>query len=144
MKTNSNAVIFGIAIIISSIFLGRAYVNRAKTNGYIQVTGLGEQNFTSDLIVWEGDFMAEHYDLKQAYINLEKDKLVIKNYLIEKGVDENFLVFSAVSSRKKTKRKYSSNGDFIGEDFVGYKVAQYVQIESGEVEKIEKISREIT
>ena len=60
MKTNSNAVIFGIAIIISSIFLGRAYVNRAKTNGYIQVTGLGEQNFTSDLIVWEGDFMAEH------------------------------------------------------------------------------------
>ena len=144
MKTNSNAVIFGIAIIISSIFLGRAYVNRAKTNGYIQVTGLGEQNFTSDLIVWEGDFMAEHYDLKQAYINLEKDKLVIKNYLIEKGVDENFLVFSAESSSKKTKRKYSSNGDFIGEDFVGYKLAQYVQIESGEVEKIEKISREIT
>lgn len=88
--------------------------------------------------------MAEHYDLKQAYINLEKDKLVIKNYLIEKGVDENFLVFSAVSSRKKTKRKYSSNGDFIGEDFVGYELAQYVQIESGEVEKIEKISREIT
>jgi len=144
MKGHLNAAIFGIAIIISSIFLGKAYVDRTKVNGQIQVTGLGEEDFTSDLIVWEGSFKAENFDLKQAYLNLENDKEVIKNYLTSKGVQKSNLVFSAVNSRQKTKRKYSQNGDYIGEEFVGYELSQSVQIESSEVEKIERISREIT
>ncbi len=144
MKTPTNALIFGIAIIISSIFLGKAYVDRSKVSGEIQVTGLGEQNFTSDLIVWDGAFMAEHYDLKRAYINLENDKTIIKNYLVSKGVAEERLVFSAVNFREKTRSKYSPKGDFMGEEFVGYELTQSVQIESNEVEKIEKISREVT
>ena len=32
----------------------------------------------------------------------------------------------------------------MGEEFVGYELTQSVQIESNEVEKIEKISREVT
>lgn len=149
MKTPTNALIFGIAIIISSIFLGKAYTDRSKVIGQIQVTGLGEQNFSSDLIVWEGTFQAEHYDLKKAYINLENDKDIIKNYLITKGVAEEHLVFSAVNFREKTRSNYSPKGDFVGEEFVGeefvgYELTQSVQIESNKVEKIEKISREVT
>jgi hypothetical protein len=122
MKTPTNSLIFGIAIIISSIFLGKAYVDRSKVSGEIQVTGLGEQNFTSDLIVWDGTFMAEHYDLKRAYLNLENDKTIIKNYLISKGVAEERLVFGAVNFREKTRSKYSPKGDFMGEEFVGYEL----------------------
>lgn len=144
MKKNLNAVIFGIAIIISSVFLGKAYVDRAKADGEILVTGLGEKDFSSDLIVWEGSFKADNYDLKQAYLNLERDKQIIKSYLLEKGVKEENLVFSAVNSRQQTRRKYSAGGDYVGEEFVGYQLSQSVQIESGEVAKIEKISREIT
>lgn len=144
MKKNLNAVIFGSAIVVSAIFLGKAYVERTHFNGEIQVTGLGEKDFTSDLIVWEGDFVSQRMELSEAYSNLEKSKEVIKEYLVEKGVSEENLVFTAVKTRELTRRKYSSNGDYIGEEFIGFELGQSVQIESNEVEKIEKISREVT
>jgi len=50
------AIIFGLAIVIAAYFLGNAYVKRAHPAQVISVTGLGNENFTSDLIVWEGRF----------------------------------------------------------------------------------------
>ncbi|PCJ79674.1 MAG: SIMPL domain-containing protein [Flavobacteriales bacterium] len=144
MKQNTSSIIFGIAIIASSIFLGNAYVNRNKVDGKIQVTGLGKTDFSSDLIVWEGRFGAQNADLKRAYITLEKNKEIIKKYLTKKGIEEEKLVFSAVKTNERNKRIYSSDGDYIGEEFVGYELAQSIQIESKKVEKIERISREIT
>jgi len=144
MKKNTSAMIFGIAIIVSSIFLGRAYVERTKVDGEIQVTGLGKADFSSDLIVWEGKFNAENIKLKEAYITLEKDKSIISTYLQEKGVDIKNIVFNAVSISEMTKRKYTVDGDYIGNEFIGYQLTQSIHIESKEVEKIEKISREIS
>jgi hypothetical protein len=144
MKKNTSAMIFGIAIIVSSIFLGRAYVQRTKVDGEIQVTGLGKADFSSDLIVWEGKFNAENIKLKEAYITLEKDKSIISTYLQEKGVDIKNIVFNAVSISEMTKRKYTVDGDYIGNEFIGYQLTQSIHIESKEVEKIEKISREIS
>ncbi len=144
MKNNYSAIIFSIAIIISSIFIAGAYVNRNNRDGEISVTGLGKADFTSDLIVWDGRFMALNKDLKQAYITLNTNKEIIKKYLISKGISENELVFTAVNTSEQNKRNYSSSGDYMGEEFVGYKLMQRVKVESNEVEKIEKISREVT
>jgi hypothetical protein len=144
MKNYTSAIIFGIAIIVSSIFLGKSYVDRKKVDGSIQVTGLGKVDFSSDLIVWEGSFGAENWDLQQAYNSLKQEKEVINEYLITKGVAPENIVFSAVSTRKKLKTNYSSSGKYIGEEFDGYELNQSVQIESSDVEKIENISREVT
>ncbi len=144
MKQNTSSIIFGIAIIASSIFLGNAYVNRNKVDGEIQVTGLGKADFSSDLIVWEGRFGAQNIDLKQAYITLENYKEITKKYLTKKGIEEEKLVFSAVKTKERNRRIYTSEGDYMGEEFVGYELVQSIQIESKEVEKIERISREIT
>ncbi len=144
MKNYTSAIIFGIAIIVSSIFLGNSYVDRKKVDGSLQVTGLGKVDFSSDLIVWEGSFGAENWDLQQAYNSLKQEKEVINEYLITKGVARENIVFSAVNTRKKLKNNYSSSGKYIGEEFDGYELNQSVQIESSEVEKIENISREVT
>ncbi len=144
MKNYTSAIIFGIAIIVSSIFLGNSYVDRKKVDGSLQVTGLGKVDFSSDLIVWEGSFGAENWDLQQAYNSLKQEKEVINEYLITKGVARENIVFSAVNTRKKLKTNYSSSGKYIGEEFDGYELNQSVQIESSEVEKIENISREVT
>ena len=144
MKSNSTAVIFGLAIVLASIFLGNAYVNRNKQNGKIQVTGLGEKDFSSDLIVWEGSFGVENKELKMGYANLEGDKEMIKRYLLSKGVKEENLVFTAVKTRAQSKRNYSVDGKYIGDEFTAYELKQSILIESHEVDKIEKISREIT
>ncbi|WP_378184722.1 SIMPL domain-containing protein [Aquimarina sp. W85] len=144
MKKQLTAIIFAVAIIIASFVLGKAYVDRNAKEGEILVTGLGKANFSSDLIVWEGRFEAQNIDLKQAYVNLEKDKNIIENYLISQGISKDDLVFSAVKTTRKTRTKYAPNGNYIGEEFDGYLLAQAIEIESKEVAKVELISREVT
>ena len=144
MKKNISSVIFATAIIIAAYLLANAFVNRNKSEGIISVTGLGKADFTSDLIVWEGSFSKESYDLQKAYNDLEKDKKIIYTYLLDKGVANEELVFNAVASRKQTKPKYSSDGKYIGDEFLGYILTQSLQIESNNVKNIEQLSREIT
>ena len=144
MKQYINSIIFGIAIVASSIFLGKAYTDRNKTKGEIRVTGLGKSNFSSDLIVWEGRFGAQNKDLKKAYLTLEKNKSIVNQYLSKKEIKNQQLIYSAVKTNQKNKRIYSADGSYVGDEFVGYELTQSVQIESNEVDKIEKISREIT
>jgi hypothetical protein len=144
LKSNLAPILFSFAIIIASIVLGHAFVNRNKVAGDISVTGLGEKNFTSDLIVWEGSFSKENIDLKQAYSDLENDKKRITEYLKLNGINPKEIVFSSVGTRNKTKNKYSPEGKVNGEEFVGYILTQQIQISSKEVEKVENISRKIT
>ncbi len=144
MKNNATAIIFGLAIVIAAYLLGQAYSNRNKVDGNVSVTGLGKADFTSDLIVWEGSFSKESFDLKKAYNDLENDKKIIADYLSVKGITADEIVFNAVNSRKNTKAKYSDQGQYIGDEFLGYILTQSLQINSKEVEKVEKVSREIT
>lgn len=143
MKNNFTSIIFGIAIVLAAYLLGNAFVNRNQKSGNIAVTGLGKADFTSDLIVWEGSFSQGNTNLKQAYNDLERDKKVIKHYLNTKGIDDKELVFNAVKSRKNTRSKYI-DGKYAGDEFLGYILTQSLQINSKNVEKVEKISREIT
>ena len=144
MKNYLTSIIFGFSIVIAAYLLGHAFMNRNNADGTISVTGLGKANFTSDLIVWEGSFAKESINLQNAYSDLERDKKVISDYLLEKGINSSELVFNAVNSRKNTRAKYTQDGKYIGEDFLGYVLTQSLQIDSNNVEKVEKISREIT
>lgn len=138
------AAIFGLAIIIAAYLLGNAYMKRSNPAGKVEVTGLGEINFTSDLIAWDGSFSRSSAELSSAYASLERDKTVITNYLMSKGIAEEELIFNAVQSREETRSKYSSEGKYIGSEFLGYTLTQSLQVKSIDVEKVEKISREIT
>ena len=142
MKT-TNAILFAVAIVLAAFFLGNAYVERAESNGTISVTGLGSEDFVSDLIVWEGRFVRESNDLQAAYSALEKDKDIIKKYLLSKGITTEQLVFKAVSTTEQTEAQYQ-NGNYIGNRFVGYQLSQSLEIESADVNKIEELSRSIT
>ena len=144
MKKNLNAIVFALSIVAASIILGNAVINRNKKVGTISVTGLGEANFTSDLIVWEARFSQVNKDLKQAYADLKTDKETISEYLISKGLSDSVIIFNAVNTDKNMKQNYSTDGKYLGQEFIGYTLSQTVQINSKEVEKVEKISREVT
>ncbi len=144
MRNNISSIVFGIAIVIAAFVLGNAVINRNRPQGTVNVTGLGEQNFTSDLIVWEGNFSRESSDLKQAYASLESDKTAVINYLTSKGIPQDQLVFNAVTTNPMYQQNYTANGTYAGQTFTGYQLSQTLVIESKEVEKVEKISREIT
>ncbi|MEA4841328.1 MAG: SIMPL domain-containing protein [Bacteroidales bacterium] len=144
MNKHWNSILFSVAIIVAAIVLGNAFVNRNRAESQISVTGLGEKNFQSDLIVWEGSFSRENMSLKTASAELNSDKILIENYLIKNGVSRNSVVFSAITISEMTKQKYSQSGERVGEEFAGYKLTQSIEITSKEIEKIEGISRRIT
>jgi uncharacterized protein len=64
--------------------------------------------------------------------------------LKSKGIPENQLIFNAVTTSPQYQQNYSNDGRFLGQTFTGYQLNQSLKIESKEVEKVEKISREIT
>lgn len=138
-----SAIIFSIAIVVASYFLGSAYIERANTNDSIKVTGAGNSNFTSDLIVWNGTFSRFSKDLKQAYEGIALDKEIVNKYLEEKGIKEGEVIFNSVNTIERTKSKYE-NGNFVGQEFEGYELRQSIKVESTQVELIEKVAREIT
>ena len=138
-----SAVIFGVAIVIAAYFLGSAYEQRANPPQIISVTGLGNENFTSDLIVWEGQFSANNTVLKSAFDQLNGDKEIVKNYLTSKGIDAGSIIFNSVQTNELRDNQYD-NGNYVGSVFRGYQLMQTVKIESANVALIENVSREIT
>jgi len=138
-----SSIIFGAAIVIAAYFLGNAYIKRANPPQIISVTGLGNENFTSDLIVWEGQFSANNTVLKSAFEELNIDKSVVKNYLVSKGIKENNIIFNSVQTTELRDNKYD-NGNYVGSIFRGYQLTQSIKIESPNVALIEQVSREIT
>jgi uncharacterized protein len=144
MKKHLTAIIFALSIIIAAAILGNAIINRNKKSGTVDVTGLGQQNFTSDLVVWEGNFSRENYEIKTAYSDLEKDRKAVTDYLVAKGISKEEIIFKAVNTNPLYDQNYSSSGNYMGQTFKGYQLNQSLQIESRDVDKVEQISREIT
>ncbi|MFO8148007.1 MAG: SIMPL domain-containing protein [Bacteroidota bacterium] len=138
-----SAIIFSIAIIVAAYFLGNAYIKRAQPQGVISVTGSGSENFTSDLIVWEGQFSRMSPDLKQAYEELNSDKETVRKYLIDNGIKADNFIFNSVQTNEQRENQYQ-DGNYVGSVFKGYELRQSVKIESTDVELIENVSREIT
>ena len=54
MKAYWKYLIIGAAIVVSAWLLARAYTYKYHAQETIVVTGLGETEFSSDLIVWNG------------------------------------------------------------------------------------------
>ncbi|MBL7747898.1 MAG: SIMPL domain-containing protein [Chitinophagaceae bacterium] len=144
MKNYITATIVALAAIICFWVLGNAYKYKYKSTENISVTGLAEKDFVSDQIVWTGNYSRVTMDLKTAYSQLKDDESKIRAYLKGKGVQDTELVFSAVSIDKLFNTRYSSDGKELGTDFNGYSLKQTVTVDSKDIEKVEKISREVT
>ena len=144
MKQNLHYLIIGVAIIAAAWLLGRAYTYKYRSQDTIVVTGLGETEFSSDLIVWSGQITFETYDVSAGYTQLEKNKDQVLKFVKSHGLDSDDIVFKFVNVEKLYTSRYSDNGNYIGQYFAGYRLSQEFLIESSEVDKVEAVSREIS
>lgn len=144
MKNYITPLIIAVAIIAGMLLLGSAYKYKYKATETITVTGLAETNFVSDQIVWTGNYSRKTMELKSAYAQLKEDERKIRSYLKAKGVSDAEMVFSAVSIDKEFSSRYDDNGRMTGSEFTGYNLRQTVTVDSKDIEKVEKISREVT
>jgi hypothetical protein len=144
MKGQFGTIAICLAVILGLYIAGESYKYKFRSGETISVTGMSEKDFSSDLIVWGGSFGRDAYTLKDAYANLKQDENAIKTYLLSKGISANEIIFSSVSMNKNYQKKYDDKGNEISSDFSGYSLTESVRVESKEIEKVEKLSREIT
>lgn len=144
MKNSINTLITAASVVIAGFLLARAYSGRGKTSQAISVTGLGEQSFTSDLIVWRGNFSRREMDLKSANNQLNNDQKEIRAFLRSKGIKDDEIIFEGVNIQKDYFYDYDQNGNLRNTVFNGYILSQNLKVQSNNVDQVEAISRQVT
>jgi hypothetical protein len=142
-QENAKYLIFALSILVGILVLVQGYIRRNSAEEVITVTGLGTADFESDLIVWSGYYTRLDPDMKAAYAGLSADQEKIRGFLTQKNVADSEYTFSSVEIVKEYDSHTDKDGNYVSV-FRGYRLEQRITIESREVEKIEKVSREIT
>lgn len=143
MKSYWKYLIVAATVIVATLIVSRAYTYRYRTSGTITVTGLGETEFTSDLIVLRGSVDVEKYDAGDAYRAIERDKERVVEFLTSNGIAAESIQFEMLEVNKNYTSVYQ-NGNYQGSQFTGYTIRQDFVIESSDIDTVEKVAREIS
>ena len=144
MKQNIwSAAVIGLCAILTAAVLGGAYKHKYGSQNRIVVTGLGERQFTSDLIVWKGWIVEQAPAIESGYAALEANKRKVQEYLRSRGIADSAVLFMFVNVNRQTEPVYQ-DGRYVGDRFTGYELRQEFRIESTDVEAVESVSREIS
>jgi hypothetical protein len=145
MNTRIGQTLIIAVVIIIAVYMGtHAVTYRSRAEETITVTGLAQKDFNSDLIVWTGSWSRKSTDLKSAYMLLKGDENMVRDYLLKKGITNSEMVISSVNIDKQFTPKLDKDGKNIGQEFTGYELTQSVTIQSTDIDRIDKVSREAT
>lgn len=133
-----------LSCIIIAFSAYKSLTYKSKAVETISVIGNAEKEFESDLVKWQGSYSRMNMNIKDAYATLKNDEKSIRAYLQSKGIQDKEMVFSAVTIDKQYDRQYNQNGMQVSETFNGYNLHQSVTVESKNIDKVEKLSREVT
>ncbi|HEX8735831.1 MAG TPA: SIMPL domain-containing protein [Pyrinomonadaceae bacterium] len=130
-----------IALVASSIVLGWFYKSKKDSDDAVAVTGSARKRIKSDLVVWSAGVSYQAPKLADAYNQLSENVPRIKQYLISKGIAENQITVSAISSNILHGRDADGNET---SEITGYSLRQEVEVRSNDVDRIAQIAREAT
>lgn len=130
-----------LGLVMSSIIFGWFYSNKQKGDEAITVTGSAKRRITSDLVVWSAGVSAQASSLTDAYKQLSDSTPRIKQYLLSKGIPEDQMTVSSITTTQQKRR--DSDGNETAE-ITGYTLSQSIEVRSNDVAKIGQIAREAT
>lgn len=147
MNTEKNYQLFNIGtalaigLVLSSIILGWSYTHKKDGNEAVTVTGSAKKRIKSDLVIWSAGVSYQSAQLSDAYKQLSENIPRIKKYLVEKGIAENQITVSAISSNTLHGRDENGNEN---SEITGYALRQEIVVNSTDVERIALVAREAT
>ena len=147
MENEKNGSVFNagfalaVALVLSSIIGAWAYTHTKKGEQMVTVTGSARKRIKSDLVIWRAGVSYQATQLSEAYKALSDNIPKVKQYLISKGVPEDQITISAITST--TLHDKDNEGQETGA-ITGYALRQEVEVRSNDVDKIAKIAREST
>ncbi len=135
------AAALAVGLVISSLILGWSYRGSKKADEAITVTGSAKRRITSDLVVWSAGVSAQSPQLADSYKKLTDDIPRIKQYLIGKGIAEDQMTISSITTTTLKGRDSSGNET---SEITGYSLSQQIEVRSADVAKIAQVAREAT
>ena len=135
------AIVLAVALVLATTIGGWFFVKGKRGDQTITVTGSARKRITSDLVVWRSAISYQAPTLSEAYRSLAEAVPKVKAYMVSKGIAENQITVSSISSQ--TLHGRSSDGVETSE-ITGYSLRQELSVRSTEVEKIGQIAREAT
>jgi uncharacterized protein len=135
------AVVIAVALVISTVIGGWFFVQGKRGDQTITVTGSARKRIKSDLVIWRSAISYQAPVLSEAYRSLSEAVPRVKAYLVSKGIAENQITVSSISSQ--TLHGRTSDGAETAE-ISGYSLRQELSVRSTEVDKIGQIAREST
>ncbi len=135
------AFVIAVGLVLSSFIFGWFFAKSRRGDESVTVTGSAKKRIKSDLVVWSADVSYQATQIADAYTRLSGDIPKVKQYLIAKGVAENQITVSAITTT--TLKRTDSSGNDTGE-ITGYVLRQSLEVRSNEVDKIAAIARQAT
>jgi hypothetical protein len=137
----NGGVALAVGLVLSSLIFGWFFEKSKKVDEVITVTGSARKRIKSDLVVWSAGVTYQAPTLADAYRQLAENVPRVKQYLVGKGIPENEITISSISTT--TLRKADENGQETSE-ISGYSLRQQLDVRSSDVDKIAQVAREAT
>ena len=139
--TFMGAVVLAVGLILATTIGGWFFVKGKRGDQTITVTGSAKRQIKSDSVIWKSAISYQAPVLSEAYKSLSEAVPKVKAYLVSKGIPDNEITVSSISSQ--TLHGRTSDGGETSE-ITGYSLRQELEVRSKEVDKIGKIAREAT
>lgn len=139
--TFMGAVVLAVGLVVATTIGGWFFVKGKRGDQTITVTGSARKRITSDLVIWRSAISYQAPTLSEAYRSLAEAVPRVKAYMVSKGIAENQITVSSISSQ--TLHGRTSDGAETS-DITGYSLRQELSVRSTDVEKIGQIAREAT
>jgi hypothetical protein len=134
-------VALAVGLVIASAIGGWAFVKGKRGDQSITVTGSARKRIKSDLVIWRAGVSYQAPVLADAYRSLSESVPRVKSYLVGKGIPENQITISSISSQ--TLHSKTTDGEESA-DISGYSLRQELEVRSTDVDKIAQIARQAT
>lgn len=155
VSLKAGGVFFAIANVICVAILAWAYITIKHEPKTISVTGSAKKAILSDLVTWSGTITAKDADLVKAYNKLKTDSDRVRDYLLQQGIPEADMTFSAINTSRRFHQEVipgaqpaggpASQPTVITTDKVeSYTLTQSVSIESRDMKRVPEVTRTIT
>jgi uncharacterized protein len=135
----SMATIIGASVVLASFIVSGAMV-KSTSKDQITVTGAASKAISSDYATWSARFARTGGDLKTVYSAIMNDVKIVKHYFEANKLQGEVVVSPIIS---ETVYKRDNNGNNTNE-IEGYTLTETLEVKSGDVNAIEKMSGQAT
>ncbi|MFC1645993.1 SIMPL domain-containing protein [Candidatus Omnitrophota bacterium] len=144
MKKSGVFILVAVILGLSLVWVANIASNTAisiKNKGYVKVKGFAKQEIRSDLAIFSVRIEEADVDLKACYRKLKDDKEKANKFLEKYEAKDDIIKFYQPKIRENYKINERGHAT---DEFIDFELTQKFSVQSDDVEKIERLTEEIS